>query len=217
MRLNILPAQMLPFAFDSTECPWALQLWTKSTSSSLHIRCGYSFRPTAMPVHGKVLFVLVEPLVILRNVTVPVSADPEEWNSYRMVVNVAMSPMFICWAMGVCPPFPTPSLRLLAGYGCWVCAPFPPPPRLLAGRWVLGVCNRHIREGDPSGCVVAVLAFGQNDCGESMFVWPNKALIGTKEAMFLIQTGLPNDQASGHQWPDQFLLALRRGLRWQWP
>jgi hypothetical protein len=54
-----------------------------------------------MPAFSKFLFVLVEPLVLVRNATIPVSADPDDWNPYRMVVNVAVTPVFACWAMGV--------------------------------------------------------------------------------------------------------------------
>jgi hypothetical protein len=60
-----------------------------------------SGHPAEMPAFSKVLFVLVEPLVLVRNATIPVSADQDEWNPYRMVVNVAATPVFACWAMGV--------------------------------------------------------------------------------------------------------------------
>ena len=57
--------------------------------------------PTDMTVPNKMMYILVLPLVIARNVTVPVGTAEGDWSPYRMVIDCAGGPMFMCMALGV--------------------------------------------------------------------------------------------------------------------
>lgn len=54
-----------------------------------------------MTVPNKVMYILVLPLVIARNVTVPVGAAEGDWSPYRMVIDCVGAPIFMCITLGV--------------------------------------------------------------------------------------------------------------------